>query len=198
MHSGTAAVTSRTRGALLPSRGQAGVAEARRRTLAADEMQASTGARSAPASRPHLWKRQKLRCRPSSRLRRAKLRRLRDLAFYMGCYPHRRKDRVSLGKRGCAATCSALRAGACRLRRRRKARRGRVLRVGPTAPVSSETGVSLAPVATPATEAAAARLAVDRSGRCSLSHRVSAQKRSPNLCKNATVVFSSDRDPPCR
>jgi hypothetical protein len=42
-----------------------------------------------------------------------------------------------------------------------EARRGRVLRVGPTAPVSSETGVSLAPVATPATEAAAARLAVD-------------------------------------
>jgi hypothetical protein len=38
------------------------------------------GTRVAPASA----ERQKLSCRPSSRLRRAKLRRLRDLAFYMG------------------------------------------------------------------------------------------------------------------
>jgi hypothetical protein len=49
------------------------------------------GSRVAPASA------QKLSSCPSSRLRRAKLRRLRDLAFYMGCCPHRREGPVRCG-----------------------------------------------------------------------------------------------------
>jgi hypothetical protein len=52
----TAAVISRTRGALLLSCVQASVAESRRRTPVPDEDQASASARSAPASLLHLWK----------------------------------------------------------------------------------------------------------------------------------------------
>lgn len=78
------------------------------------------------------------------------------LAFYMGCCPHRRTDRVSLGKRACAAPSSAARAGA-RVFVEGGSNAGRVLRVGRTVPFRRKQCVSPAPVATPATEAAAAR-----------------------------------------
>jgi hypothetical protein len=111
------------------------------------------------------------------------------LAFYMGYCRHRRKDRVSLGKRGCAATCSASRAGACRLRRRRKQGGVECFGLGRLRPFRwnrREPGASGDTRYRSSGGAPRRRSAV---GAASLSHRVSARKRSPNLCKNDIVVF---------
>jgi hypothetical protein len=54
MHPGAAEVMPRTSGTLLLSPDEANAAELRRRTLAADELEASAGARLAPTSLLHL------------------------------------------------------------------------------------------------------------------------------------------------